>query len=289
MTAPLLNIAALSRRTGVARDTLRKWELRYAVLQPERTAGGQRRYSEGDVQRVEWLRDRIAEGWRIGEAARLLDVAGAGPPPPGDAAALREALVKAIRDNDPRSLSALLDQTFAVLPPERALGEVVAPVLAWVGEAWHAGEASIAQEHLVSAKVKAHLGGLLSEGRGEVRGSAVLACAPGELHEIGLMMLAVALRADGWRVEYLGSDTPVESTLSFARATDAVIACISVTRVESLTNVRTSLSADDVPAGTTLVLGGSAITPEIAAELGAVYAEEDLGRAVGRLRSLATA
>ena len=59
MPAPLLNIAALSRRTGIAPDTLRKWELRYGVLRPVRTAGGQRRYSELDVQRVEWLRDRI--------------------------------------------------------------------------------------------------------------------------------------------------------------------------------------------------------------------------------------
>ena len=67
-----MNIAALSRRTGVAPDTLRKWEQRYAILRPTRTAGGQRRYSELDVERVEWLRARLAEGYRIGEAAALL-------------------------------------------------------------------------------------------------------------------------------------------------------------------------------------------------------------------------
>ena len=69
MTSALLNISALSRRTGVAPDTLRKWEVRYGVLRPVRTAGGQRRYSEVDVQRVEWLRDRIREGAR-GAVAR---------------------------------------------------------------------------------------------------------------------------------------------------------------------------------------------------------------------------
>ena len=77
MNTPLLNISALSRRTGVAPDTLRKWEQRYGVLRPVRTAGGQRRYSEVDVQRVEWLRDRIRDGWRIGEAARVIDEEGA--------------------------------------------------------------------------------------------------------------------------------------------------------------------------------------------------------------------
>jgi DNA-binding transcriptional MerR regulator len=65
MTAGL-NIAALAQRTGVPPDTLRKWEQRYRILQPDRTAGGQRRYSERDVARVEWLRERLDEGYRIG-------------------------------------------------------------------------------------------------------------------------------------------------------------------------------------------------------------------------------
>ena len=74
-----LNIAALARRTGVAPDTLRKWEQRYAILQPSRTSGGQRRYSERDVARVEWLRERLDEGYRIGEAASLLGSVGPTP------------------------------------------------------------------------------------------------------------------------------------------------------------------------------------------------------------------
>ena len=69
---PTLNIAALTKRTGVPQDTIRKWEQRYGVLKPERTAGGQRRYTELDVARVEWLKARLGEGYRIGEAASLL-------------------------------------------------------------------------------------------------------------------------------------------------------------------------------------------------------------------------
>ena len=95
MTAPLLNIAAISRRTGVAPDTLRKWESRYGVLRPERTAGGQRRYSEHDVQRVEWLRDRLRDGWRIGEAARVLDETSAAAL--AEPVELRDALIAARR------------------------------------------------------------------------------------------------------------------------------------------------------------------------------------------------
>ena len=143
MAVPHLNIAALARRTGVAPDTLRKWEQRYGVLRPVRTVGGQRRYTEMDVQRVEWLRDRIRDGWRIGEAARVLDEASsAALDEPAD---LRDALIASIRDCEPQVLSATLDQTFAVLPLEQALTEVITPALHWTGEAWHGGELSVAQ------------------------------------------------------------------------------------------------------------------------------------------------
>jgi DNA-binding transcriptional MerR regulator len=285
MTTPLLNIAALSRRTGVAPDTLRKWEQRYGVLRPIRTEGGQRRYSETDVQRVEWLRDRLREGWRIGEAARVIDEAGSAAL--DEPVELRDALIAAVRDSDPVMLSATLDQAFAVLPLEQALTDVVTPALRWTGEAWHRGELSIAQEHAITAKVRAHLGKLISDRRGSVHGVAVLACAPGERHDIGLLMLAVMLRADGWRVEFLGTDIPFESASAFADRIGATILCISASRSESLEPLRASLASAAPPDGVALVLGGAAVTPEIARELRATYADGELDLAVARLRKLA--
>jgi len=285
MPAPLLNIAALSRRTGIAPDTLRKWELRYGVLRPERTPGGQRRYNELDVQRVEWLRDRIRDGWRIGEAARVIDEASAAAL--DEPTELRDALIASIRDSDPVTLSATLDQAFAVLPLEQALTDVVTPALRWTGEAWHRGELSIAQEHAITAKVRAHLGRLISDGQGGVHGVAVLACAPGERHDIGLLMLAVMLRTDGWRVEFLGADTPVASAITFADDVGATMLCLSASRAESLESLRSALAAVSPPDGLALVLGGPAVTPAIARDLRATYADGELDLAVARLRKLA--
>ena len=57
---------------------------------------------------------------------------------------------------------------------------------------------------------------LLADARADVRGIAVLACAPGEHHEIGLLMLAILLRADGWQVAYLGADTPMADAAALA-------------------------------------------------------------------------
>ena len=284
MPAALLNIAALSRRTGVAPDTLRKWEQRYGVLRPVRTAGGQRRYSETDVQRVEWLRDRIRDGWRIGEAARVLDEASAAAL--DDPTQLRDALVESIVANDLRGVSATLDQTFAVLPLEQALTDVVTPALRWTGEAWHRGELSVAQEHAITAKVRSHLGRLLSDGRGGVHGVAVLACAPGERHDVGLLMLAVMLRTDGWRVEFLGADTPVDAALAFAEENGATMLCISTSRDESVAGLRKALAAATPPTGLALVFGGAAMTPAVARELRGTYADDRLDAAVARLRKL---
>jgi methanogenic corrinoid protein MtbC1 len=281
----LLNIAALSRRTGVAPDTLRKWEQRYGVLQPIRTAGGQRRYSEQDLQRVEWLRDRLGEGWRIGEAARVLQETAV--PPLSDPPELRSALIAAALGDDPALASGMLDQVLAVLPLEQAFAEVIAPALHAVGESWDRGETSVAHEHAITAKVRTRLDRLLSDSRGAARGTAVLACAPGEQHDIGLMMLAVMLRADGWRVEYLGTNTPAWDAIDFAAAIGAAIVCLSTTRAASFAQLRDELG--DLPRRSrpALVVGGPGVDREAARAIGAVYADDRLDRAVEQLRTLA--
>jgi methanogenic corrinoid protein MtbC1 len=282
-----LNIAALSRRTGVAPDTLRKWEQRYGILRPTRTPGGQRRYGESDVARVEWLRARLREGYRIGEAAILLGSADAEVA--RTAPELREALIDAVSRADEAALGRLLDQTFVVGPLEEAFADVVCPVLQRVGAAWADGACSVAQEHLVSAAVRARLDRLLADARGSVRGTAVLACPPGERHDLGLLMLAVLLRADGWHVVYLGADTPTEDALALAETISARALCFSATRAEPVDALRAGLDSRGRRRGTTVVVGGAAVTQEVARSLGARFGEGDLRRAIPGLRRLAAA
>src|SRR4051794_3559392 len=146
MTAGL-NIAALAQRTGVAPDTLRKWEQRYRILRPMRTAGGQRRYSERDVARVEWLTARLAEGYRISEAATLLgDVDVAPTRSPQDH-------LRALLEADPGQIGLLVDQAFALHGVETTLDEILTPLMHMIGERWQRGEVSVAEEHFVSETV----------------------------------------------------------------------------------------------------------------------------------------
>jgi methanogenic corrinoid protein MtbC1 len=283
--APTLNIAALSRRTGVPPDTIRKWEQRYGVLRPERTAGGQRRYSEHDVSRVEWLKARLAEGYRIGEAAALLGSAELTAPQ--TAGELREALFGAVVRYDVASLAGFVEQALALNQLDEAIADVLAPVLSGVGDRWAAGELTVAQEHLASGVVRAHLERLLADVRSGVRGTAVLACAPGERHELGLLMLAVLLRADGWQVAYLGADTPLEDALELAARTDARVLCVSATMPENAERVARALAGAHVPKGLEVVIGGAAMPKATARELGVRHLNGDLRHSVDTLRKLA--
>ena len=181
-----------------------KWERATASSGLSRTAGGQRRYEERDVARVEWLRDRLAEGFRIGEAAALLETDHADAE--SSATGLRDAIVAAVAEADTRRLAALVEQSFTLYDVETAVEEIVAPALRLIGDRWQESTERIAEEHMLSEVVLARLRTLLGDRRSAVRGTAVLACAPGERHELGLLALAV-LQADGWLAVYLGADT----------------------------------------------------------------------------------
>jgi methanogenic corrinoid protein MtbC1 len=280
-----LNIAALAQRTGVAPDTLRKWEQRYSILQPTRTAGGQRRYSERDVARVEWLRARLDEGYRIGEAASLLGSVGVEP-----ARSARDHLkgiLRALDEGDTEEIGIRLDQAFALAGVDETLSSVLQPLLEEVGERWERGELTVAEEHLVSEAVRSRLGHLLADSGGGVRGVVVLACAPGERHELGLMMAALALRRDGWKIVYLGADTPIHDVLALAEKLSANVVGLSIAVPSHGAALEKEVVKANPPAGLQLVVGGAGADRALARRLGAVYAGGKLADAVKAVRALA--
>jgi methanogenic corrinoid protein MtbC1 len=276
-----MNISALARKTGVAADTLRKWEQRYGILRPARTEGGQRRYTEADVARVEWLRDRLAEGYRIGEAAALLG--GAEAEPAASPAELVEALYAATVAGDDGELARGLDGAFALLTLEDACQNVVVPLLARVGNGWVDGALSVAHEHLVSEAVRARLETRLMVARGGVRGAAVLACAPGERHELGLLVTATLLTADGWQVTYLGADVPTEDVFGLAAGIDAKLVAFSVTLEENVPALLEGLKGKR-PESIEVAVGGPAVTAKVARAARARYVQEDAHALVAAVR-----
>lgn len=211
-----LRIGELSRRTDVAPELLRAWERRYGLLHPTRTDGGYRLYSEADVERVRAMQSHLDAGVSAAEAAGLVL---SGPETrlgTGRALALRGSLEAALDRFDGAAAHTVLDEALSELTVDTVLTEIVLAYLAELGARWERGEASIAQEHFASSLLRGRLLGLA---RGWDRGSgrrAVLACAPGEFHDLPLIAFGLALRERGWRITFLGADTPIGTVVDAA-------------------------------------------------------------------------
>jgi methanogenic corrinoid protein MtbC1 len=221
----VLRIGELSRRVGVPVESLRAWERRYGLLAPSRTQGGFRLYGEDDVARVLAMRAHLGAGLSAAQAARLAladDVALTSVPAP---VADASELVAALDRFDETGAQRALDRLLATLTLDVVLRDVLVPYLHELGERWEHGQVSVAQEHFASNLLR---GRLMALARSWDRGGgprALLACVEGELHDLPLLGFGLVLREHGWRISYLGADTPVSSLVDAARALapDAIV------------------------------------------------------------------
>lgn len=277
-------IGALSSRVGVSAHTLRAWETRYAVLQPERSAGGYRLYSRNDEARVRQMKVLLEGGLAAAEAAAAVLATGSTAPSGGDdrpdvaasapSARLRVGAGVAVGDLrramdafDEPGAQAALDRALADLSTMTVLRDLVLPYLAELGDRWEQGTATVAQEHFASNVLRGRLAGL-ARGWGAGTGPrAVLACPPGELHDLALMAFGIILAQGGWAITYLGASTPVAelaAAVEHAAPDLVVVAAADPARFEP---VEEELRA--VARLAPLAVAGAAATPDLARRLGA--------------------
>ena len=231
-------------RTGLSSHTLRAWERRYQVVAPSRTEGGQRLYSDLDVQRLKLLRRLTGRGHSIAQLAgasleELHRLAREHDLPEvretkkttADAGAdeFRSAVLQSVRDLDGRMLHAVLERAAVTLGVPAFFDSVVGPSLQTIGQRWAEGTISIAQEHLASAGFRRVLGWILR--LYDVENGAprvVVATPPRHIHELGAMLAADTAASEGWAVTYLGADLPIAEILSSARQVRADAVALSV-------------------------------------------------------------
>jgi MerR family transcriptional regulator, light-induced transcriptional regulator len=279
---PGLRIGELSRRVGVSPEVLRAWERRYGVLQPHRSRAGQRLYTDADEGRVRRMLGHMRGGYSPAVAARLATAppARAAPtappgaePPAADLPALRDELRDALHGLDDAGAEAALDRLLAAFALDTVLRDVVLPFMADLGEAWARGTVTVGQEHFATAVIAGRLHAL---GRGRDAGvgpRAVLACPSDERHELGLLCFALALRGRGWRVCYLGGDTPTAAIAGVADKLDAELVVLGAVRAEPLVGVADELTG--LAASRTVCVGGRGASAALAARLGAERLPED--------------
>ena len=254
-----LRIGELSKRTGVSPELLRAWERRYGLLRPTRSAGGLRLYADADLERVRLMQRHLAEGLAAAEAAAAVSrapVAQAASLPALSWPSLREELADALDGFDEPRAQAALDRLLAMTTLETLLGEVVLPYLRELGERWARGDAVIAQEHFATAVLRGRLLGIARGWGVGIGPTAVLACLPGEHHDLGLLAFGLALRARGWRIVYLGPDAPVSTVGDACSRLEPDLIVVSAVARERVRAVRKELR--DLAARWRVALGGAA-------------------------------
>ena len=268
-----MRIGELSRRTGVSDHVLRAWERRYSLLAPHRTPAGYRLYGAEDEHRVRQMQGLLRGGLATSEAARTVlagtadDVTSRVRLPAARASGVRRLLLDAVRRFDDQAATAVLDDLAAEVGVEATIADVVLPLLRAVGDGWQRGTTSIAHEHVASQLVRRALarwagGPLPSGGTGP---AAVLACPPGEQHDLALLALSVLLRRRRWTVHYLGPDTPLDEATDVASQVGARVVVLAATDPGRFLDLTApSAGATTVP----LLLAGAGATLQVGTDLG---------------------
>jgi len=271
----LLRIGELSRRLGVSEHVLRAWELRYGLPVPVRSEGGFRLYSPADEARLRRMQTHIAQGLSTAQAARAALAEDVGTSPADTAAgssrtgphATAAALAAALDDFDEPAAQAALDRLLSDYTVETVLRDVLLPYLSRLGERWASGALSVAHEHFASNLLRGRLSNL-ARGWGNGHGpTAVLACAPGEQHDLPLLMLGITLSRRGWRIVYLGVDTPLEDLGQVAAGARPDLVVLALSDPQRLHRHKKPLAqlADTLP----LAIAGAGATSALAKRTGA--------------------
>lgn len=291
---PTYNLSAVLRATGLVADTLRAWERRYGVPKPRRTQGGQRLYSENDIELIKWLRSRQAEGLSISRAvgewrdlvargadpleqtiAPVASVQGAFPSPVlAGLESLRDQWLAACLSYDEAAAEQVLSLAFAQYSMETVAAEIIGPALHEIGEMWIRGQASVQQEHFLSALATRRCEVLISASPPAVHQETILlACAENELHAWPLLHLALLLRRRGWNVRFLGASVPTAQLNETAAAVHAAVVVLGAERLVSAVALRASarhLASIGIP----VVFGGRVFDAlhELRQQIPGVYA-----------------
>jgi len=265
----MYSIKAVSLATGLSVETLRAWERRYGLIRPQRDGSGRRIYDAADVARLRRLRHATERGHPIGRIAELTDdqlSALLAEAPERQNRAAANAFVQRILDAAtnfrPTECERALTLAISLLPAAQLIEHVLEPALVQVGERWHAGEFSIAQERLVSACVRRHVGLVLDAYERLSRGPLIVfATLPGEAHELGLLMSALLAASKGFRSQYLGPGLPARELAQYANRVNAAAIAISLVLRPVPSSVRPDLESlrAEVHPGAAILVGGAAM------------------------------
>ena len=213
----LLPIRTVASLTGVNPVTLRAWERRYQLVMPHRTPKGHRLYSRENVDLIKQILELLDQGIAISQVKPLLErtpaEAEAAPATePGEAwRGYQQTMLGAIEAFDERALDDVYNEALSLYPVDVVSQRLITPLLRILGEHWKDSDTGIAQEHFFSVYLRNKLGSRIHHVNQRSGGPLLLlACVPGESHELGLLLFSLASAGFGYRSLLLGANTPLQ-------------------------------------------------------------------------------
>lgn len=247
------SISDVERDVGIAKETLRVWERRYAFPRPQRDANGERAYSAEQVHKLTMVKRLLDQGYRPGKIMTLEPAALAelgGKASNGPAACAMDAphittCLTLLREHKMTELRLLLTNTIANDGLQRCVVELVAPLTVAVGMAWTQGQLAVFEEHLFADMLQTVLRNAIVEASAAQANAAanaphhqrqprvLLTTVPQERHGLGLLMVEALLAVEGAHCTSLGVQTPLAEIVDAVRAQHADIVALSFSGVTS--------------------------------------------------------
>jgi DNA-binding transcriptional MerR regulator len=302
---PRYNLNLVIQETGIKADTLRAWERRYHLPQPERSEGGQRLFSEYDIETLRWLLSRQEEGMRIGQAVKLWrEIETQGQDPIGEPKTdqistqekkslitIRDNWIQACLDFDEFTAEQILNQSFVQFAFETVCFEILQSGLAQIGSLWHQGQASVQQEHFASELAVRRLQSLILAAPQPIREETILVgCPPDENHTFSVLLLTLLLRYRSWNVTYLGANIPkqqLKSTIEKAQPNLVVMSSMRLVTSASLFDIAMFLNELSIP----FAFGGRIfnLLPDLPNRIPGYFLGKGISEAIRIIENLLTA
>lgn len=221
-------IRAVAQITGINPITLRAWERRYQLVTPQRSTSGHRLYSNADIARIREILRLMDSGLAISRVGDVLaHQAQTSDNKYGHEDAnvwqgYRVRMVSAICLFDELELERNYNEALSLYPIDMITRRLLIPLLRELGQRWQQAKGGIAEEHFFTMYTRNKLGARFHHRSGQHNGPKLLmACLPGEHHEIGLLLFALAAHEFGFRIVLLGADMPLDELPIVAERIDA--------------------------------------------------------------------
>lgn len=289
--SPLHSVRIVATRTGLKPDLLRAWEKRYHVVEPTRSAGGQRNYTDADIERLRLLVKVTSAGRQIGQVATLsdselrtmatadaLETTRSATPGSSDTSATHYVIdaLAAAEAFDASTLESTLRTATLMLPSDQVLDEVFGPLLIAIGNRWSEGRFPPANGHLATAIIRRVLGWMTDSLPVRDDAPIIVVGTPAfQLHDLGAMLVATAAAGSGWNVTFLGASLPAGELSRAARLADADAVALSIvcpTDDHRVSDELRQLRAE-LPESVDLLVGGAGANAyaDVLSEIGAQH------------------